>query len=75
MICVALATGLAKDVLKGKYFDVGQDLEDVLAQAPAIKANPDLYTLHTSFLGDLSNIGVPPGGYKVPEKPFEFPGF
>ncbi|KAK3346149.1 hypothetical protein B0T25DRAFT_551261 [Lasiosphaeria hispida] len=75
MVCVALATGMAKHALRGRYIDVGQDLEDVLAQAAALKANPDLYTLHTSFLGGLQNGGVPPGGYLVPEKHFEFPGF
>ncbi|KAK3321987.1 hypothetical protein B0H66DRAFT_553055 [Apodospora peruviana] len=75
MVCVALATGVGKDALRGKYFDVGQDLEDVLAQKEALKTNPDLYSLHTSFLGGLSNGGVPPGGYQVPEKAFEFPGF
>ncbi|KAK3320352.1 hypothetical protein B0T19DRAFT_286238 [Cercophora scortea] len=75
MVCVALATGLAKEALKGKYFDVGQDLEDVLAQTPAILADPDLYSLHTTFLGSLGNGGVPPGGYQAPETPFEFPGF
>ncbi|KAK3384830.1 hypothetical protein B0H63DRAFT_413639 [Podospora didyma] len=75
MVCVALASGVAKDVLRGKYFDVGQDLEDVLAQAEFIKKTPELYSLHTSFLGELSNSGVPPGGYQVPETPFAFPGF
>ncbi|KAL2129101.1 hypothetical protein VTI74DRAFT_8218 [Chaetomium olivicolor] len=75
MVCVALAAGVAKDVLSGKYFDVGQDLEDVLAQAEAIKAKPDLYSLHTSFLGELTNSGLPPGGYKAEEVKFEFPEF
>ncbi|KAK5659237.1 hypothetical protein OQA88_1329 [Cercophora sp. LCS_1] len=77
MVCVALATGVAKDVLRGKYIDVGQDLEDVLAQAEALKGDEgaELYTLHTSFLGGLKNGGVPPGGYHAAEKPFEFPGF
>ncbi|KAK4186300.1 hypothetical protein QBC35DRAFT_274172 [Podospora australis] len=77
MVCVALATGVGKEVLRGRYFDVGQDLEDVLAQGEALKRDPDLYSLHTSFLGGLKNGGVPPGGY--PEKKegegFEFPGF
>jgi hypothetical protein len=75
MVCVALATGIGKRVLRGKYFDVGQDLEDVLAQAEAIKADPDLYSLHTSFLGELTNSGVPPGGYRAEEHKFDFPGF
>jgi len=60
MFCVALATGVGKSFLRGKYLDVGQDLEDLVAQAEAIKANPDLYTLHTSFLGGLKNGGLPP---------------
>ncbi|KAK0713929.1 hypothetical protein B0T26DRAFT_753985 [Lasiosphaeria miniovina] len=75
MVCVALATGLARTALRGKYIDVGQDLEDVLAQAAAIAQNPELYSLHTSFLGGLPNGGIPPGGYTTAEKPFEFPGF
>ncbi|KAK3391478.1 hypothetical protein B0T20DRAFT_423838 [Sordaria brevicollis] len=86
MTCVALATGLAKHVLRGKYVDVGQDLEDILAQAEAIKSDENLYALHTSFLGGLEN-----GGTGAGEKPgdglkksaeaeggkegFEFPGF
>ncbi|KXX79676.1 Dehydrogenase/reductase SDR family member 7B [Madurella mycetomatis] len=75
MVCVALATGVGKKVLRGKYFDVGQDLEDVLAQAEAIKADPDLYSLHTSFLGELTNSGAPPGGYYAEDIKFDFPGF
>lgn len=69
MTCVALATGVAKDLLKGRYFDVGQDLEDVLALGPAaIRDDADLYTLHTRYQGN-----VPQGG-SLDEK-FEFPGF
>ncbi|KAH6623790.1 hypothetical protein F5144DRAFT_584317 [Chaetomium tenue] len=75
MVCVALATGVGKRALRGKYFDVGQDLEDVLAQEDALRANPDLYGLHTSFLGELTNVGMPPGGYHAEEVKFEFPGF
>ncbi|KAL2151476.1 hypothetical protein VTH82DRAFT_6574 [Thermothelomyces myriococcoides] len=75
MVCVALATGIGKRVLRGKYFDVGQDLEDVLAQEEALKADPDLYMLHTRFLGELTNSGVPPGGYHAEEVKFAFPGF
>ncbi|KAK4180939.1 hypothetical protein QBC36DRAFT_2362 [Triangularia setosa] len=75
MVCVALATGLGKEVLRGRYFDVGQDLEDVLAQGEVLKGNPDLYGLHTSFLGGLKNGGVPEGGYRREEWGMEFPGF
>ena len=75
MVCVALATGVGKRALRGKYFDVGQDLEDVLAQEDTLRANPDLYGLHTSFLGELTNAGLPPGGYHAEEVKFEFPGF
>lgn len=71
MVCVALATGIAKDALRGKYFDVGQDLEDVIAQTQSIRANPELYSLHTTFLGGLSN-GNPVDRPK--DKPFTFPG-
>ena len=72
MVCVALATGVGKDSLRGKYFDVGQDLEDVVSEGAAIRANPELYALHTTFLGELSNLS-PPG--KPQDAPFEFPGF
>lgn len=75
MVCVALATGVGREVLRGRYVDVGQDLEDVLAQGEALKADPELNVLYTKFLGGLSNAGVPPGGYAVPEERFEFPGF
>ncbi|KAB5559600.1 hypothetical protein GE09DRAFT_61438 [Coniochaeta sp. 2T2.1] len=71
MVCVALANGIAKDVLKGKYFDVGHDLEDVLAQSEAIKKDPELYSLHTTFLGGLSNLNATE---RPNDKPFEFPG-
>ena len=71
MVCVALATGIAKDILKGKYFDVEHDLEDVLAQAERFKTNPNLYSLHTTYLGSL-----PSGGALVTklDEPFDFPG-
>ncbi|KAK1753393.1 hypothetical protein QBC47DRAFT_453283 [Echria macrotheca] len=75
MLCVALATGIGKTVLRGRYLDVGQDLEDILAQPDALRGDPDLYMLHTSFLGGLKNNGVPPGGYVAAEEKFEFPGF
>ena len=75
MVCVALATGIARHVLRGRYIDVGQDLEDILAQAQALKDNPDLYMLHTTFLGGLPNAGLPPGGYPAGKERFEFPGF
>ncbi|KAF4331772.1 Dehydrogenase reductase SDR family member 7B [Fusarium beomiforme] len=57
MVCVALATGIAKGALKGQYFDAQQDLQDVISQADAITADPELYTLHKKFLGGLRNDG------------------
>ncbi|KAK1833435.1 hypothetical protein QBC39DRAFT_254572 [Podospora conica] len=74
MVCVALATGVGRDALRGRYVDVGQDLEDVLAQGEALRADKELNVLATRFLGGLANAGVPPGGYRVEER-FEFPGF
>lgn len=69
MTCVALATGIAKDLLRGRYYDVGQDLEDVLALGPAaIGEDGDLYTLHARYKGE-----VPQGG--VLDAKFDFPGF
>jgi hypothetical protein len=72
MTCVALACGIAKDVLRGKYFDVGHNLEDVLAQSEAIQKDPELYSLHTTFLGGLSNLNVTD---RPNDEPFDFPGF
>ncbi len=72
MTSVALATGIAKDALKGRYFDVTQDLEEVISQADAIKADPLLYGLGTTFLGGLSNYFV---AKQELETQFEFPGF
>lgn len=71
MVCVALATGIAKDVLRGKYFDVGHDLEDVVTQGDSIKRNPEMYALHTTFLGGLSNLNPVNQGK---DEPFTFPG-
>ncbi|KAJ9158174.1 NAD(P)-binding protein [Coniochaeta hoffmannii] len=71
MTCVALANGVAKDVLKGKYFDVGHDLEDVIAQTEAIKSDPELYSLHTTFPGGLSNLNPTE---RPSDEPFDFPG-
>ncbi|KAF5619611.1 Dehydrogenase reductase SDR family member 7B [Fusarium sp. NRRL 25303] len=73
MVSVALATGIAKDCLNGRYFDVQQDLEHVITQAQALKSNPDLYTLQVGFLGGLPNDG---GTENIaPEKSFIFPGY
>ncbi|KAF9768223.1 hypothetical protein IL306_014497 [Fusarium sp. DS 682] len=55
MASVALATGIAKDCLNGRYFDVQQDLEDVITQAAALKDSRDLYKLQVAFLGGLPN--------------------
>jgi hypothetical protein len=69
MVCVALASGVAKDSLRGRYFDVNQDLEDIIQQKEALRADPELYTLHTSFLGGLTYL-APEGK----DEPFGFPG-
>ncbi|KAI1046027.1 hypothetical protein LB505_010804 [Fusarium chuoi] len=72
MVSVALATGIAKDCLNGRYFDVQQDLDHVITQAQALKSNPDLYMLQVGFLGGLPNDW---GTEKIaPEKSFIFPG-
>ncbi|SCO91357.1 uncharacterized protein FRV6_15485 [Fusarium oxysporum] len=73
MSCVALATGIAKDALRGRYYDVEQDLEDVIAQAPLLKTDPLLHTLHISLLGSMEREEGAMG--REPEKTFEFPGF
>jgi len=73
MVCVALATGIAKDILKGRYFDVQHDLEDIIAQGEIVQNIPDIYGLHTTFPGQLPNDG---GTELLPAEPhFEFPGY
>jgi hypothetical protein len=71
MVCVALATGIAKEALKGKYCDVGHDLEDIIAQTEYIKKDPGLYSLGVRFLGSLSNSNPMSHG---DDERFEFPG-
>ncbi|KAG4286424.1 hypothetical protein FPRO06_07684 [Fusarium proliferatum] len=73
MSCVALATGIAKDVLRGRYYDVEQDLEDVIAQASLLKADPLLHTLNISMLGSLQREEGAIA--QEPEEKFDFPGF
>ena len=72
MTSVALATGMAKKALRGRYFDATQNLEDVLEEAEIIRKDPLLYGLGTKFLGELNNYHVVP---QALEEPFEFPGF
>jgi hypothetical protein len=52
---VALAAGKCR-CLKGRYFDVEQDLEEVAAQSDAVLSS-DLYKLKVDFLGGLPNDG------------------
>ncbi|KAK0648881.1 hypothetical protein B0T16DRAFT_371578 [Cercophora newfieldiana] len=75
MFCVALATGLGKETLRGRYLDVGQDLEDVLKQGEVVRESGELYRLHTSFLGGLKNGGIPEGGYHGRDESWVFPGY
>lgn len=70
MTSVALATGIAKDVLRGRYYDCEHDLGDVLKQAEILHQNPALYSLSMQFLGGLQNDGGMEN--REPEKPFRF---
>jgi len=54
--CVYIATGKAKDALKGKYFDCEQNIQTVVDHADEIKEK-DLYELKVEFLGGLPNDG------------------
>ena len=54
--CVYLATGKAKHVLKGKYFDCEQNIQTVVDHAEEIPKK-DLYELKVEFLGGLPNDG------------------
>jgi hypothetical protein len=53
--CVYIASGKAK-VLKGRYFDCEQDIEQVVAGESEI-LDQNLYRLKISFLGGLPNDG------------------
>ena len=53
---VYIASGKAK-VLKGRYFDCEQDIEQVVAAGPSEIIDKDLYRLQIPFLGGLANDG------------------
>jgi len=57
MTCVALATGIAKDVLRGRYLDCEQDLGDILEQRELLRKDESFYNLGVKFLGGLPNDG------------------
>jgi hypothetical protein len=73
MSCVALATGIAKEVLRGRYYDVEQDLEDIIAQVELLKEDPLLHRLNISMLGALEREEGAIA--QKPEERFNFPGF
>jgi hypothetical protein len=52
---VYLATGKAKDVLSGKYWDCEQDIDYVVRHGKEVKDN-ELYDLKVDFVG-LKNTG------------------
>ena len=54
--CVYIATGKAKEVLKGRYFDCEQDIEFVVRQGRARLEKDGLYDLKMEFI-DLPNDG------------------
>jgi hypothetical protein len=60
MLCgataVYIASGKAK-ILKGRYFDVEQDIEDVVNAGPSEIIDKDLYRMKIDFLGGLANDG------------------
>jgi hypothetical protein len=53
---VYLASGKGK-VLKGRYFDCEQDIEQVVAAGASEIIDKDLYRLQIPFLGGLPNDG------------------
>ena len=55
--CVYIATGAAKDVLKGRYFDCEQDIQTVIEDGRKEVDQKELYTLKVDFLGGLKNDG------------------
>ncbi|KAG4431541.1 hypothetical protein IFR05_012976 [Cadophora sp. M221] len=71
MVSVALATGIGKQALRGRYVDCGQDLEGIISQETAFKADPELHSLNMKFLGGLLNDE---GGANLTlEEPFVMP--
>jgi hypothetical protein len=54
--CVYIASGKAK-VLKGRYFDCEQDIEQVVSAGPSEIIDKDLYHMKIDFLGGLPNDG------------------
>ncbi|KAJ5209800.1 hypothetical protein N7449_004179 [Penicillium cf. viridicatum] len=57
MTSVALASGIAKEVLRGRYYDSEHDLGDVLAQGEMGLKHPEYYTLGVRFPGGRPNDG------------------
>lgn len=53
---VYLATGAAKDVLRGRYFDCEQDIDFVVRQGREKLEKEGLYDLKVEFVG-LTNDG------------------
>ena len=53
---VYLATGAAKEVLRGRYFDCEQDIDFVVRQGREKLEKEDLYDLKVEFVG-LKNDG------------------
>jgi hypothetical protein len=54
--CVYLATGAAKEVLRGRYFDCEQDIDFVVRQGRDKLVKEGLYDLKVEFVG-LTNDG------------------
>jgi hypothetical protein len=54
--CVYIATGKAKNALRGRYFDCEQNIQTVVDHADEIQKY-DLYNLKVEFLGGLPNDG------------------
>jgi hypothetical protein len=54
--CVYIASGKSR-VLKGRYFDCEQDIEQVVSAGPSEIIAKDLYSMKIDFLGGLPNDG------------------
>jgi hypothetical protein len=61
---VYLATGAAKDVLKGRYFDCEQDIDFVVRQGRAKIEKDDLYNLKVEFVGLTNDGGTAPAEWE-----------
>jgi hypothetical protein len=65
---VYLATGAAKEVLRGRYFDCEQDIDFVVRQGREVIEKDDLYDLKVEFIGLKNDGGSAPADWEEVNK-------